>query len=429
MLARVGLVLLVTSAVATSSLVAGCSSHDEQGTAESDVSASPFWKNSITFPEEPFAVLGGQSEPRWVKFTIFVSEPTKVYFQDSNKYAFHYDFAKNHLPGFAQMTHDEFARATLHANGQKLVTGVVLMPPRLDTMEVGIQLIREDEYTKEEVKSLHDLVKSKITLEPGQSLRPFYMPTFEQSGAAQREKAWLEANGVAIGSPDRWLVGDACYATGWAFGKAKYIAGADISKAYLEGRLKTDDVLVTDGVPAEVPYVAAIVSLSPSTPSSHVAILSKTWGIPFVFPNDQAARERIRGLDGREIALRTSADVAGDGSCRLDVVEPRGTIDAETRAELAALRKPAPAVVPVKTHLGALTKTTAQLTPADVKYFGGKASNFGTLRRTIPESSPNALGISFDLWDAFLAQTLPTGKTLKEEIDARLGGLSFPPDM
>ena len=76
-----------------------------------------------------------------------------------------------------------------------------------------------------------------------------------------------------------------------------------------------------------------------------------------------------------------------------------------------------------------LTRPTAELRPADVKFFGGKATNFGTLRRSIPQNSPNALGISFDLWDAFIAQKLPSGKTLQQEVDARLGNLSFPTDV
>lgn len=207
-----------------------------------------------------------------------------------------------------------------------------------------------------------------------------------------------------------------------------------VSEPTKDGRLTTEDILVTDGVPAEVPYVAAIISLAPSTPSSHVAILSKTWGIPFVFPAAQATRDAIKAhaITGtKELALRTvgGSDVFGGSYCSLEVIEPKGTIDAATRAALADLRKPPPADVPARAHLGALTKKTELLKPADVKYFGGKASNFGTLRRAIPNNSPNALGISFDLWEAFVAQTMPSGKTLAQEVDERLGALAFPPDM
>src|SRR5205085_1451619 len=55
--------------------------------------------------------------------------------------------------------------------------------------------------------------------------------------------------------------------------------------------------------------------------------------------------------------------------------------------------------------------------------------NFGLLRRAIPQNSPKAIAISFDLWDEFLGQTLPGGKTLRQEIQARLAGFSYPPDM
>ena len=40
------------------------------------------------------------------------------------------------------------------------------------------------------------------------------------------------------------------------------------------------------------------------------------------------------------------------------------------------------------------------------------------------------MAFSFDLWEALLANVNPkTGLTLKQEIDARLGGFSYPPDM
>lgn len=409
-----------------------CSAIDDSAAAASEVNASAEWKSTLSFPEEPFAVSAGASEPRWVKFSILVRDPSTIYFQDSNKLPFHLDFARKHLPGFADVSPGDFARASLKADGQRVIVGAVLMPPRTDVMEYGIQLLREDELSREDVKKLHDLVKSKIEVAAGAPApRVFYMPSYEQYELARREEAWLAANGVIVGSPARWLAGDACYSSGWAFGRAKYFPGSEIKQAHLDGRLTSDDILMTDGVPSEVPYVAGIVALAPSTPSSHVAILSKTWGIPFVYPNSDSERARIRALEGKEIVLRTSAasDTFGASTCKLDVITPRGAIDAKTRADIAALRRPPAVTIPKKAHLGALTREAAKLNPDDARYFGGKASNFGTLRRTIPDHSPKTLGVSFDLWDAFVAQTMPSGKTLAEEIASRLDGLTFPPDV
>ena len=57
--------------------------------------------------------------------------------------------------------------------------------------------------------------------------------------------------------------------------------------------------------------------------------------------------------------------------------------------------------------------------PADIQYLGGKAANFGFLRREIPANSPAAIALTFDLWEAFLDQIvdLPFDpKPLREQI-------------
>jgi hypothetical protein len=52
------------------------------------------------------------------------------------------------------------------------------------------------------------------------------------------------------------------------------------------------------------------------------------------------------------------------------------------------------------------------------------------LRRAVPTNSPEALALSFDLWDAFLQQTLPGGQTLRTEIANRLAPYTnYPPNI
>ena len=64
---------------------------------------SPFWKNQIVFPDDPFRVAGGSAgEPSWVKFAILLEpyDPNIVYFQDGHEYTFHYHFATELLEPF-----------------------------------------------------------------------------------------------------------------------------------------------------------------------------------------------------------------------------------------------------------------------------------------------------------------------------------------
>src|SRR5690606_20215719 len=111
--------------------------------------------------------------------------------------------------------------------------------------------------------------------------KAFYFPTYEQYASAEQNQDYLLANGIEISSPSRWAAGNIIYSPGWALGTLKFFTASQIDAAYLNGQLLPGDILLTDGVPAEVPLVAGILSLVPSTPNSHVAILCNTYNIPF----------------------------------------------------------------------------------------------------------------------------------------------------
>ena len=391
----------------------------------------PYCKNRISFPNEPFRVVGSPaSEPDWVKFTILLSpyDPNIVYYQDGHLYTFHYHFATALLEPFIGMSASEYDQATLYEEGQQAVLGAVIMPPSggwpppPPLPEYGIQFVRLDPYTREEIAEMFNIVKASIIAEPG--VQAYYFPSYEQLAVAEANRDWFESQSISLGSTSRWAEGNACYSEGWALGKLKFFAGDQIRAAYLTGELQPSDILLTDGVPAEVPFVAGIISLLPSTPNSHVAILAKTYGVPFVHLALAEDANRAQELVGHKIVLRAFYTANGYDIRLIDI---EGVLDDATIAEILALKTPPALDISPMTHYGAYSASTEEFVPGDIKYFGGKAANYGMLRRAIPDKSPVAAAFSFDLWNAFLDQIVASGKSLREEIADRLSGYSYPP--
>ncbi|UCC23159.1 MAG: hypothetical protein JSW23_03650, partial [Planctomycetota bacterium] len=415
-----GIVLLFVLAAGLAAVVFG-----------EDIEPSPYWKNEISFPNEPFRVVGDYSSGAdWVKFTIILSpyDPNIVYYQDCREYVFHYNFATELLDPFIGMSTSEYDQVTLYEEGQQAVLGAVIMPPSggypapLPLPEYGIQFVRLDPYTREEIAEMFNIVKASVIAEP--DVQAFYFPSYEQLATAEANREWFESQGILLGSTARWAAGNACYSEGWALGELKFFAGDDIEDAYLEGELLPGDILLTDGVPAEVPFVAGIITLSPSTPNSHVAILAKTYGIPFVHIALAEDANRAQELVGHKIVLRGYDTYEG---IEVRLIDVEGVLDEATIAEILVLKEPAILDITAMAHYGAYSASAEGLLPADIKYFGGKAANFGMLRAALPNKSPVAMGFSFDLWNEFLDQTIFGGNTLREEIAFRLSGYNYPP--
>jgi hypothetical protein len=385
------------------------------------------WKNQIIHPEDPFRFDDGFGRMQWVKFALLLAEPNRVYYQDSAAYPFHYDFAVARLEPFRGMTPRDFDAISLYRTNQQVVLGAVLIPPTGGTVEYGVQFVGRDLFTPEEIARWYALVKATVYSSNGAGV--YYVPTYEQSEVARTNQAAFDALGIQVASVERWIPGDHCYARGWALGRLKYFPAAEIAAAFADGRLRSEDILLTDGVPAETPAVAGIITLRPSTPNSHTAILARSFGIPFVFFPAPADQERLATLVGRQIILR--AVLTPWGAAELALFDVEGALTPEAEAQLLDTRKPPPIQYVAKQPLGAFSAPTDALTPSDIRFFGGKAANYGFLRRAIPDQSPPAIAFSFDLWDAFLDQVLPgQGRTLREEIAARLGPYTnYPTDI
>ena len=383
------------------------------------------WKNQISGPLPlPRDEFTGTTD--FIKFAILTNDPARVYYADGRRYVFHYEFATRRLPPLVGLDTTEFERISLYNEGRGVILGTVIFPGDEFTRfwEYGIQFISRDPLPREVVRNLFELVRSTVVTDP--RVRAFYVPTYEQAAAAETDRDWLESQGILVGSTARWVNGQACYSMGWAIGTLKYFSATNVAAAYADGRLGPQDILLTDGVPAELPYVAGIITLSPSTPNSHVAILARSYGVPFVHPTDENLRARALELVGREVVLELSDALR---RCDATLIGLEEGFDPALKAEITGLKSIPPLRLASIASYGAYTAPTDNLTPADIRFFGGKAANYGLLRRTIPSNAPPAIAISFDLWMEFMAQALPNGKTLWQEITNRLSGYSFPADV
>ncbi len=394
-----------------------------------EVTPSPFWKTEITVPDEPFAATAPSlGLPPWIKFTIMTCDPEHVYYQDCRQYTFHYDFVSAELDPYRGIAAAEFEQLALQAAGQELMLGTVLTPPwtgpGAPPTEYGIQFIRHDPYTPDEIIDLFHFVTTTVGAAP--STQAYYFPTYEQWTVAAQYEDYLAAHGVPVSSPDRWARDNTIYSAGWALGRLKHFPAPAITSAYLAGDLRPEDILLTDGVPAEIPYVAGILTLQAATPSSHAAILAQSYGVPFVHLARAKDAQRAAQLVGRRIALRAYQHTFGTDTQMIDVEDQ---LDDPTSAEILALKTPAPLDISPVTPYGAYSAPAAGLVPEDIRYFGGKAAHYGFLRRELPEVSPVACALSFDLWTEFMDQPLGGGQTLRAWIAAKLAPHTWPPDM
>ena len=154
----------------------------------------------------------------------------------------------------------------------------------------------------------------------------------------------------------------------------------------------SNEILVLDEVPIQLPPVAGIITSQPSTPLSHINLLAKGWGIPNAYIKN--AKELLKQYDGWWVSFETlrenytikRADMdqlreyQRRQSQRLDLVKPRYSL--------------------TETRLLNLNEQRARSSIA----FGGKSANLGEVMfaRLPGIVVPNGFTIPFYYYDEFI---------------------------
>ena len=415
-------------------LVLGAACTDTNGSAGAptnppaktcDVAASPSFKNDVVLPGDPFVAAPlSRAHPGWIKFALLECDPGVVHFQDSRSFPFHYEAAVQELSPLLGLSRSAFDAITLHASGRQALLGAVLVPPVEfpGPATYGVQLVSLDPLEPEQVVAAVEIVRDHIGAGPTTEVA--YFPTFEQMPTALADEAFLAARGVRVASTATWATDDVVYAEGWAIGRLRSFAADDLEGALERGELLASDVLLVDGVPAEMPLVAGILSATPSSPSSHTSLLARSFGIPVAYLRREEERARLEGLVGRRVAMRA---YDGFASAIVDVADVEGVLDDARIAEILRLKEHAPLDLPALDATRALGRPLENLGLADAGSVGGKAAGVGVLSRAIPEASPKGGALSMALWSGFLDQPVVGSPSLRAYIHGRLGGHSYPP--
>jgi hypothetical protein len=340
------------------------------------VPAHESWKSAVEIPTDGyFASRLGDSLAgmAWVKFIVLAGDPEQIYFQDSASYPFHYEFASQRIPMFRGMTRLAFDAVSLRNDGRLAVLGALVMPADRNAFpEYGVQIVSNDDVHPALVERVMQTVAAHVSAPAGTAA--IYLPSGRAAECVDSKRDELTARGVSIGSVDRWLRGDGCYSRGWAAGRLTPLPAAEIEAAYTDGRLTPNDILlIEDTVPAELPFVAGVLTLEPSTPNAHSAILASSFGVPFVYLRQPETRALASALRGQHVLVSTFpargryafqfTDRGGDCAVRL---MPADNLSADELAEIRQLGAPPALSVAVKQPSDALSRTVDGLVPADI---------------------------------------------------------------
>ena len=176
---------------------------------------------------------------------------TTVYFQNGKRLKFHYDFGTKFVPEFDDMTHMQFDSVTLFNSGRRAVMGAVLYSEK--NSEYAIQFVGQDRLPASMVRFLWQQVDDAI--EKPDMLRAVHAnPRADRClrRSGKRAGGNRRAGGVGASMGDRHGCG-LLEVWQWPLG---FCRRQDCS-AFRAGDLTSDDILLTDHVPAEIPRVAA----------------------------------------------------------------------------------------------------------------------------------------------------------------------------
>ena len=349
------LVLLCGTAVAQKSLLAIKSQAD-------------FDRISVTYdPNTPYAL------PH-VMFVIDRKDNNKIYYVNKKRYSFHKDFVNGTYLSL-ERGREFFINNYLKPNRRFILGTLAYQTPiRRWTFEFW----EGDLIPADLIQLTYEVIN-----------QTFFTPVAFKPNSLRQDEATS-----ALTSIQRVLQSDIAKEQAYqALNIAKGLGRIHIiSKLDDHVEIGSNEILVLDEVPIQLPPVAGIITSQPSTPLSHINLLAKGWGIPNAYIKN--AKELLKQYDGWWVSFETlrenytikRADMdqlreyQRRQSQRLDLMKPRFSL--------------------TETRLLDLNQQRARSSIA----FGGKSANLGEVMfAKLPGIVvPNGFTIPFHYYDEFI---------------------------
>ena len=267
-----------------------------------------------------------------VLFVIDRRDHDRVYYVNTKRYKFHKDFVNGTYLSL-ERGQEFFENNYLKAN-RRFIMGTIAYqsPVRRWTFEFW----EGDLIPSDQIKLALDLIN-----------KSFFVPVAFKPNSSRQEDA-----SVNLGGLQRVLQTEISRNQAYqALNVAKTLGRIHIiSKLDEHVEIGTNEILILDEVPVQLPPVAGIITTKPSTPLSHINLLAKGWGIPNAYIKD--AQELFREYNGWWVELDVRYDKysikRAETSAldeyqkrlkeRLDVMKPRSDLSVTGLADLSAQR-------------------------------------------------------------------------------------------
>jgi hypothetical protein len=331
---------------------------------------------------------------RSVKVVIDLADADALYFQNSQLYQIHYEFASTHLSGNGLPlvpTLSEFNKTEYYKPDRRFILGAVTY---YEGAEAWVF-----ELSPYDTASADLITKAMSKL--GEAAY------FGAALAFHPTSSLVEIEAAKLAKSVRQLSTDQLYAEidyqpltlGKAMGRLHFMKAAELESVYVSYR----DIVVLDEVPNDISVVSGIITEQFQTPLSHINVLSQNRGTPNMGLRKATSDKQLKALDGKWVEL---------------VVESTGwTIREVTMAEADSYwqaHRPAPVTLPALdlsvTGLFNIEDVVTEKSNLrdDLKKavlaFGGKAAHYSILAKTEGVPIPKAFAIPIYYYDQFMRE-------------------------
>jgi hypothetical protein len=328
----------------------------------------------------------------------------EVYFQNTNKYPLHFEFARKVLgiPGTA----DEFAAETYASENRNMAVGTLVLYPSISSFARGaspsvdapwtLNFFPSDPITLEEVRLVHRLVEERLTCLrwSGPAERLIYLPAGNVKEAeASAGSLGFERAGIGWARHTD-LFGAIKLQTlnpGLAFGWLKSMTPEQLLNSVVSFR----DILLLSRIPGDLPIVGGTITEELQTPLSHVNVAARTRGTPNIAYPEASLDPAISGLVGKLVRFEVGG---GEYSLSEATLEEAEAFWSE--------RIPEPYQPSFDSSFKGIPSFD-ELEFADAIRVGTKAANLAELSHVLGENAPRVgLAIPFHYYEAFMESSL-----------------------